>query len=329
MPEHILYTDIETYSSVDIRAGGLYKYMESPDFAILLLAYAWDDDPVRVLDLTDLDGKDGAQEAFENILDALRDSDVRKVAHNNAFEREAYRQQFGFYQPPEQWDDTMILCAMNGLPMSLDAAGAALGLEEQKLKEGTALITYFCKPCKPTIANGGRTRNLPGHAPDKWARFKAYAARDVDVMRTIHRRFAATRITPTERRIWMLDTCINERGVMIDRALAESAVAVDEAFSAAHAAEMKRLTGLDNPNSVAQLKSWLESVGITCDSLNKAAVAELKAAVPERTVRRVLELRQLLGKTSTTKYSAMLSAACADDRVRGLLQYYGAGRTGR
>ena len=321
----ILYTDIETYSSTDIKSSGSYRYMEDPDFEILLLAYAWDDEPVRVLDLRDpVD-----LEELPDIIAGLQDPNTIKVAHNSAFERRAYHRQFGFYQPPEQWVDTMILAAYNGLPMSLDAAGAALQLPEQKIKEGTALISYFCKPCKPTLSNGGRTRNLPEHAPDKWARFKVYAGRDVEVMRTIHKRLDGYPVTDCERRLWALDARINERGVMIDTELVASAIEVDQAFTAEHSAEMQRLTGLDNPNSVAQLKTWLEAVGVSCESLSKTTVAELKTSVPDPTIRRVLELRQLLGKTSTTKYKAMTAAACEDRRVRGLLQYYGAGRTGR
>lgn len=321
----VLYTDIETYSTEDIKKAGAFKYIEAAAFEILLLAYAWDDEPVRVLDLTDED--DLAE--LPDILAGLNDPDTVKVAHNSAFERNAYRRQFGRYQPPEEWVDTMILCAMNGLPMSLDAAGAALQLPEQKIKEGTALISYFCKPCKPTIANGGRTRNLPEHAPDKWARFKEYAGRDVEVMRTIYKRLSRYPVTDFERAVWVVDNRINERGVLIDRELVEAAVAVDEAFTAEHSEELRRLTGLDNPNSVAQLKEWLAVVGLECDSLSKGTVADLKKQATDRTTKRVLELRQLLGKTSTTKYKAMLNVAGADDRARGITQYYGAGRTGR
>jgi DNA polymerase len=223
----------------------------------------------------------------------------------------------------------MILCAMNGLPMSLDAAGEALQLPQQKLKEGTALINYFCKPCKPTIANGGRTRNLPEHAPEKWERFKEYAKRDVVTMRDIYRKLHAFPVPDWERKVWALDARINEYGVQVDRQLVEAAIAVDEAFTEEHSEEMRRLTGLENPNSVAQLKVWLEAVGVQCESLNKATVQDLRKAATDPTTRRVLELRQLLGKTSTTKYKAMTAAAGEGDRVRGLLQYYGAGRTGR
>lgn len=320
-----LYTDIETFSDVDISKAGAFRYMESPQFQILLIAYAWNDEPVRVLDLYD----PADREELPDIISGLLDPDVLKIAHNNPFERGAYRRQFGRYMPPEEWDDTMILCAMNGLPMSLDAAGEALNLPQQKLKEGKLLINYFCKPCKPTIANGGRTRNLPEHAPDKWARFKEYAKIDVVAMRAIHKLLSRFPIPDWERRVWALDARINERGVLVDRELVESAIAVDEAFKEEHTTEMQKLTGLDNPNSVAQLKDWLEGAGVSVDSLNKATVADLRASVPDPTTRRVLELRQLLGKTSTKKYEAMNAAACDDLRVRGLLQYYGAGRTGR
>ena len=332
-----LYLDTETFSSVDITKAGAFKYMESPDFEIMLLPYAWDDEPVRVLDFASHSlmaearhsGRSPMVSAWLEILEALKDPAVLKVAHNSAFERAAYRRQFGFYQPPEEWEDTMILAAMNGLPMSLDAAGEALGIEHQKLKEGKLLINYFCKPCRPTIANGGRTRNLPEHAPEKWERFKEYAKIDVVAMREIHKRLGRFPVPDWERKVWALDARINERGVLIDRELAEAAIAVDEAFKTEHTEELRHLTGLDNPNSVSQLKEWLEVVGVSVDSLNKATVADLRKEVTDPATRRALELRQLLGKTSTKKYEAMTAAAGDDERVRGLLQYYGAGRTGR
>ena len=320
-----LLIDLETYSSAEIGKTGAFKYVEAPDFEILLLAYAWDDGPVRVLDLLDPSGRDELPDIVAGILD----HDTVKVAHNSAFERACLTRHLGHDLPPEEWEDTMILAAMNGLPLSLDAAGAALELQDQKIKEGTALISYFCKPCKPTIANGGRTRNLPEHAPDKWERFKTYCKRDVEVEQAIYQRLRSFPVTDFERRVWALDARINERGVMIDTDLVASAIAVDEAFTTEHMAEMQRLTGLENPNSVAQLKDWLETVGMSVDSLNKAAVKDLQDRATDATTRRVLQLRQQLGKTSTTKYAAMQSAVCADRRVRGLLQYYGAGRTGR
>ena len=322
-----LHIDLETYSSVDISKAGAFKYVEAPDFEILLLAYAWDEGPVHVIDLTNPDPDTRAE--LQDVISGLLDPDTVKVAHNSAFERAALSRYLCRDLPPEEWEDTMVLAAMNGLPMSLDAAGAALQLTDQKIKEGTLLINYFCKPCRPTIANGGRTRNLPEHSPEKWERFVEYCRRDVEVAQTIYYRLHRFPVPDWERQVWALDARINERGVLVDKELAAAAIAVDEAFTEAHRAEMQQLTGLDNPNSVAQLKDWLEAVGVTCESLNKATVAELRASVPDPTTRRVLELRQLLGKTSTKKYQAMLAAACEDDRIRGILQYYGAGRTGR
>lgn len=321
-----LMCDIETYSSADISKTGVFKYVEAPDFEILLLAYAWNDEPVRVIDLT---APDGDPDELEAVCAAIKDPNVVKVAHNSAFERACLSRWLGRDLPPEEWEDTMVLAAMNGLPMSLDAAGAALHLENQKIKEGTSLINYFCKPCRATIANGGRTRNLPEHALDKWERFKAYCKRDVEVEQTIYYRLRGYPVTAFERQVWALDARINERGVLVDTELAEAAITVDEAFTTDHSAELQRLTGLDNPNSVAQLKDWLSGVGLEADSLNKTAVKDLRDTATDPTTRRVLELRQLLGKTSTKKYQAMLAAAGEDHRVRGIMQYYGAGRTGR
>ena len=330
-----LFVDIETFSSTDIKAGA-FKYMEAPDFEILLIAYAWGDDPVRVIEMgrTDhcanpIDYDAGVDIELRDLIAGLTDPDVVKVAHNSAFERAAFSQWLGEGMPPDHWEDTMILAAMNGLPMSLEDAGAALQLGTQKIKEGTLLINYFCKPCKPTVANGGRTRNLPKHAPDKWERFAEYCRRDVEVCQAIYKKLHRFPVPDWERKVWALDARINERGVLIDPEMVEAAIAVDEAFREEHTAELRKLTGLDNPNSVAQLKEWLEGVGVYADSLNKATVTDLRASVPDPTTRRVLELRQLLGKTSTKKYEAMELSAGADHRVRGLLQYYGAGRTGR
>lgn len=329
-----LLIDLETYSSADITKTGAFKYAEAPDFEILLLACAWDDGPVQVIDMTDrepvTDERTAAKAAaLASVVAGITDPDTVKVAHNSAFERACLTRYLGRDLPPEEWEDTMILAAMNGLPLSLDAAGAALELRDQKIREGTALISYFCKPCRPTIANGGRTRNRPEHAPDKWERFKAYCKRDVEVEQAIYRRLRSFPVTDFERKVWALDARINERGVRIDTGLVAAAIAQNEAFTTRRMAEMRRLTGLENPNSVAQLKDWLETAGMSADSLNKAAVQELKDKAADPTTRRVLELRQQLGKTSVTKYEAMQSAVCADGRVRGLLQYYGAGRTGR
>ena len=317
-----LTLDLETYSSADLKRTGAVKYAEAPDFELLLMSYAFDNEPVKVWDFT----KDGVPTWLAG---ALTDPEVLKVAWNMAFERACFNAALGIYTPPEQWRDAMTISAMNGLPMALEAAGAALKLEEQKLGTGKALINYFCKPCKPTIANGGRTRNLPHHAPEKWADFIKYCQRDTETERAIYKRLKSFPVSDFERRLEALDARANERGVLVDIELAEAAVYVDEAVKADHRAEMQRLTGLENPNSVSQLKDWLAAVGVECESLNKATVSDLKADTRDKTIKRVLEMRQLLGKTSTTKYQAILDAVCADGRVRGLLQYYGAGRTGR
>ena len=329
-----LFVDIETFSSVDISKAGAFKYVESDDFEIILIAYAWDDGPVHVVEPAKayLFAPGADEQAYYDLLDvsnALQDPDVVKVAHNSAFERAAFSKWLRKDMPPEQWEDTMILAAYNGLPMSLDNAGAALQLKDQKIKEGTTLISCFCKPCKPTISNKGRTRNLPAHAPDKWERFVEYCRRDVEVCQAIYYRLNSYPVTDFEREVWALDARINERGVLVDMDLAQAAIDVDEAFKAEHLEELQALTGLDNPNSVSQLKEWLEGVGLSVDSLNKATVADLKKTATDPTTLRVLELRSLLGKTSTKKYEAMVNAAGEDHRVRGITQYYGAGRTGR
>ena len=322
LSEHTLFADIETYSSADLARGGVRKYAEAPDFDILLMSYAWDDEPVRVWDFT----ADGPPPWLR---EALLDDTVLKVAWNIAFERTCFNRYFDLYTPPEQWRDAMTLAAMNGLPMSLEAAGAALQLTEQKLDTGKALINYFCKPCRPTKTNGGRTRNLPEHAPEKWQQFITYCGRDTEVERTIYQRLLAFPVPAAERRVEWADARINERGVMIDRQLVASAIRMDDAFKAEHMAEMQRLTGLENPNSLVQLKGWLATRGLTPAALDKKAVAELLGTAIDPTTRRVLRLRQLLSKSSTAKYAAMEEAVCSDGRIRGLLQYYGAGRTGR
>ena len=321
-----LYIDIETYSETDIRLAGLYPYVEDPSFEVLLIAYAWNDEPVRLLDLA---GGDYDPWEAKKLGWYLTDPAVVKIAHNNPFERTALGKWVSAYLPPEEWDDTMIRAAYNGLPMSLDEAGAALNIERKKLKSGTALINYFCKPCVPTKSNGGRTRNRPEHAPDKWQTFKEYCVRDVDAMRQIRKRLKGLPVMPEwEREIWCLDARINERGVLIDRQLAQAAVTMDGKFRAECAKELVALTRLENPNSLAQLKAWLNRVGTDVKSLNKATVTELRQSGLSRSIDRALELRQLLGKTSVKKYQAMLDSVCEDGRIRGITQYYGT-RTGR
>lgn len=321
-PSRRLVLDLETFSSADLPRGGVKKYTEASDFEILLMSYAWDGGPVQLWDFTQSGPPDW-------LAPALTDHTITKIAWNVSFERNCLNAALGIYTPPEQWRDAMTLAAMNGLPMSLDAAGAALQLSEQKLATGKALIRYFCMPCKPTISNGGRTRNLPEHAPDKWELFKEYCIRDTAVEQTIYDRLASFPVPEWERRLEALDARINERGVLVDMELAESAVAIDERSRAQNVAEMQAITGLENPGSVAQLKAWLATKNVNVDSLNKATVSDLLDTVTDPGTRRVLELRQLTGKTSTKKYQAILDAACSDHRIRGLLQYYGAARTGR
>lgn len=318
----VVVLDLETYSSADLAKTGVHKYVEAPDFEILLMSYALDNSPVQLWDFT----QDGVPPW---LADLLTDPEVAKVAHNYQFERACLNKALGIYTPPEQWIDTMHLAAMNGLPMTLEAAGAALQLEQQKLDTGKALIRYFCKPCAPTKANGGRTRNLPEHAPEKWELFKEYCLRDTEAEREIFRRLLGTKTTPTERRVEYLDARINERGIGIDLDFAAKAIGMDETFKARHMAEMQELTGLENPNSVTQLKTWLGTRGLNPSSLDKKALADLMGTVTDPTTKRVLQLRQMLGKSSTAKYTAMQTATCEDGRIRGTLQYYGAGRTGR
>lgn len=321
--KRVIVLDLETYSSADLTKTGVFKYVEAPDFEILLMSYVVPfGESAQIWDFT----QDGTPPWLAELL---VDPEVRKVAHNCQFERACLNKALGIYSPPEQWIDTMHLAAMNGLPMTLEAAGAALQLEDQKLDTGKALIRYFCKPCAPTKVNGGRTRNLPEHAPEKWEEFKAYCLRDTEVEHAIYNRLAGTKVTETERQVENLDARINERGIGIDLDFATKAIAMDDAFKAEHLEQMQRLTGLENPNSVAQLKTWLGTRGLYPSSLDKKALADLLDKVIDPTTKRVLQLRQLLGKSSTAKYTAMQTATCEDGRIRGTLQYYGAGRTGR
>lgn len=325
-----LYIDIETYSGTDITESGSYHYMEDPDFGILLIAFTLGDDPVKLIDLCPQTEEEARllPEKLNLFRNALQDPSYIKVAHNCSFERNAFLHYYEEYQPPEQWLDTMALCAYNGLPLSLDAAGEALHLPLLKMKEGKALISYFCKPCTPTKANGGRTRNRPDHAPEKWETFKSYCKRDVETMREIHKRIGSYRTTDFERTVFKTDCEINERGVMVDTDFVRAAMDIDARFREKGMAELAALTGLENPNSVSQLKEFLLDAGLATESLSKAAVADLKDQAQDETTKRVLELRQLLSKTSTKKYEAMINAAGEGDRIRGIMQYYGT-RTGR
>lgn len=322
-----LSIDIETYSSVPIAKAGLYKYAQSPDFEILLFAWSWDFGPVQVCDLTT------ENQLPESVLKALPDPEIQKHAYNAAFEWYCLSRYLGAMLPISQWRDTMLHALYCGYPASLDAAGKALGLSEdkRKLQTGKALIRTFCVPCKPTARNGERTRVLPGHEPEKWELFKQYNQQDVVTEMEIERRLSFWPVPDEIQRQWEQDITINERGVGLDTQLVEGALECSEITTARLTKEAVSLSGLDNPNSVSQLTSWLESeTGFEIDSLTKSAVSGLlNRNLESENVRRMLEIRQELGKTSVKKYAAMETAVCEDNRVRGLLQFYGANRTGR
>lgn len=321
-----LGVDFETFSTTDIVKCGSYKYMEDPAFEILLMAYAYDDEDVVVLDFT------AGDPIPAQVLKDLTDPGVTKTAFNCAFEREAIRRQFGLYMPPEQWEDTMVLAAQCGLPMSLKGASEALGLseDEAKMKEGKALIKYFCQPCKPTKTNGGRTRNLPEHAPEKWTTFKRYNGMDVVAERAIRKRLIRWAPTETEHRFWCLDARINERGVRIDRQLARNAMAMSERYKAELTQQAIDITGMENPKSTAQIKQWLyDQEGKEFPSLNKKVIAEVVASLRTDEAKEFMAIRSELSKSSTDKYAAMMRAMGQDDHVRGCFAFYGANRTGR
>ncbi|CAM4183136.1 DNA polymerase [Paenibacillus alkaliterrae] len=319
-----LIIDIETYSSVDLIKCGVYKYVDSPDFEILLFGYTFDDDPVHVVDLLDF------ETLPDNVYDALTDPAVTKTAFNANFERTCIAKWFHMPMEPEQWRCTAVHALYLGLPNYLDGVAKVLGLEAQKDTAGKNLIKYFSLPCKPTKANGGRTRNYPHHDPIKWLSYKAYCGQDVVVERDISQVLEQHPIPDSEHRLWALDQKINDRGVRLDPQLVTHAIACDEQYKEKLMAEAVELTGLDNPNSGPQIKAWLlEAEGLEVDSLTKDTVPLLLDQVESNTAKRVLELRQELSKTSVKKYQAMERAICSDSRVRGLLQFYGAGRTGR
>lgn len=318
-----LAIDIETYSSADIRYG-VYKYAEAPDFEILLLGYAFDDEPVQVADLT-------REEAPARFVQALFDRSVTKTAFNANFEMTCLRKYYPD-MPLECWECTSILSLYNSLPTGLAKVAEILklGADRQKDARGKALINYFSRPCRPTKANGGRTRNRPEDAPDKWAEYIEYNRQDVVVERAIRQKLLRLRPPETEHRYWLMDQQINGNGAKIDRQLVENAIRMSREYSARLRTEAARLTGLANPNSVAQLKRWVEDrLGETVPALDKKAVADLLGRDLPDDVRRVLEIRQLMGRTSIKKYEAMAQAVCSDGRVHGMFQFYGAMRTGR
>lgn len=321
-----LSIDIETYSSVDLAKSGVYRYIESPDFEILLFGYSIDSGDVQVVDLAN------GETLPVEIHYALTDPTVTKWAFNVQFERVCLSKYLGLpegqYLDSKSWRCTMIWSAYMGLPLSLEGTGAVLGLEKQKLSEGKDLIRYFCKPCKATAANDKRTRNLPMHAPDKWAAFKAYNLRDVEAEIAIQGKLAKFSVPDSVWDEYHLDQEINDRGVALDMNLVQQAISMDNRSRSELLRMMQKLTELENPNSVAQMKKWLSDQGLETDTLGKKAVAELLRTASEP-LGKVLELRQLLAKSSIKKYSAMENAVCADHRARGMFQFYGANRTGR
>ena len=321
-----LSIDIETYSDQPLPKTGVYRYVESPSFEILLFAYSIDGGSVRVVDLA------CGESIPKEVLSALEDESVIKWAFNASFERICLSRYLGYptgeYLAPSSWHCSMVWAATMGLPLSLEGVGAVLGLEKQKLTEGKELIKYFCQPCAPTKSNGQRTRNLPCHAPDKWLAFKKYNVRDVETEMAIQEKLINY---PVPESVWdeyHLDQEINDRGVALDMELVTKAIELDALTRSELTAAMKELTALENPNSVAQMKLWLADNGLETDTLGKKAVAEmLKTASP--LMRKVLTLRQQLAKSSVKKYQAMQTAVCADGRARGMFQFYGANRTGR
>ena len=321
-----LSIDIETYSDIPLQKTGVYRYCESPNFEILLFGYSIDSGPVQVVDLA------CGEHIPKEVLAALEDDSVIKWAFNAAFERVCLSRYLGYptgeYLDPESWHCSMVWAATMGLPLSLEGVGVVLGLEKQKLTGGKELIKYFCQPCLPTKANGQRTRNRPFHAPDKWELFKRYNARDVEAEMGIQRKLSKFPVPPQVWEEYDIDQEINDRGVRIDMELVEQAIQMDARSRQELTDAMKRMTALENPNSVQQMKQWLSDNGVETDSLGKKVVAELlKTAPPE--LAEVLTLRQQLAKSSVRKYQAMEKTVCSDSRARGMFMFYGANRTGR
>lgn len=336
-----LSIDLETYSPEDLKKCGVYRYSESPEFAILLFGVSVNDSPVTVYDIA------SDEEPPDEILEALTDNSVEKWAYNASFERVCLsvwlrRHHPGFfkgygvpddsvkgYLDPTGWKCSRIWGAYNGLPLSLEMIGTVLGFEQQKLKEGKDLIRYFCSPCKPTKVNGGRTRNLPSDAPDKWVLFKKYNQRDVEVEMQIQKRLKNYPVPDSVWEEYHIDQMINDRGILCDTAVVENAIKIDALTKADLMQKLQRLTGLENPNSVAQMKDWLARQGVAIGSLGKKEVAALLQKDLPENVRSVLGLRQMLAKSSVKKYQAMQNAMCLDHRCRGMFQFYGANRSGR
>ena len=326
----VLHLDLETYSSAPLPKCGVYRYCGSPDFEILLLSYAFDDESVVTVDLA------CGEEIPEGFLAALTDSQVVKIAHNATYERVCFSRYLrrsgllaaGEWLDPSQWRCTMVMAWYSTLPGRLADVAVALNVTEKKMEEGKDLIRYFSAPCKPTRTNGGRTRNLPQHAPEKWVMYKKYNAQDVETERAVYHALLKHPLPEHEWELYALDQRINDRGVRVDRLLVKQAMAVDLAFSRQAFQRAQELTGLENPGSVSQLKAWLADMDMPMESLSKRIVQE-KAAEAEGIVKELLELRLELSKTSIKKYEAMARTVCRDGRVHGMLQFGGASRTFR
>lgn len=321
-----LSIDIETFSDIDLIKCGVYKYADSPAFEILLFAYSIDDGEINIIDLVN------GEELPEEIAEAIKSDTVIKTAFNAQFERVCLSKYLGLpegeYLNPQSWYCTAVQAAELSLPSSLADVGAALGLERQKMTDGKELIKYFCVPCKPTKSNGSRTRNMPWNAPEKWALFKEYCKRDVDVERQIAEKLKKYPLSKSEHDLYVLDQNINDRGVLVDLELARQAVKLNSIQTAVATEQAYTLTGLENPNSVAQLKAWLTENGVEIDSLSKKAVAAL-ADETDGDIQEMLHLRLLMSKTSVKKYEAVMRSVCRDNRVRGMMRFCGASRTGR
>lgn len=321
-----LSIDIETYSSANLAKCGVYKYVESPDFEILLFGYSVDGGPIQVIDLA------SGETIPKEIIDVLTDENVTKWAFNANFERVCLSRYLNYptgkYLKPSSWKCSMVWAATMGLPLSLEGVGSVLGLENQKLTEGKDLIKYFCQPCSPTKANEHRTRNYPYHAPDKWLSFKQYNIRDVEVEMSVQAKLAKFPVPDNVWKEYHLDQEINDRGVALDMVLVQKAIDMDSHSRSELTEAIKNLTGLDNPNSVQQIKQWLSKNGLETETLDKKTVSKLIQTAPPE-LRDVLSLRQQLAKSSVKKYQAMKNAVCSDGRARGMFQFYGANRTGR
>ena len=321
-----LSCDIETFSDVDLIRCGVYKYADSPDFEMLLFAYAADDGDVHIIDIA------GGEELPEKIIQAIKSDTVVKTAYNAQFERVCLSRYLklpeGEYLNPQSWYCTAVQAAELALPLSLADVGSVLGLERQKMTEGKELIKYFCVPCKPTKSNGNRTRNRPCHDINKWETFKKYCMRDVDVERQIADKLKMYPIRDEEHRLYVLDQIINDRGVLVDCELAKQAVKLNSIQSAVAVEQAYMITGLENPNSVTQLKQWLKENGVEIESMSKKAVKSL-ADETDGDVSKMLKLRLLMAKTSVKKYEAVIRSVCSDNRVHGMMRFCGANRTGR